>query len=187
MPDVADFGLGPGACSLSLHIQCALLTLCSTGYNDRKGTSFSQVQQADDEDDEDEMLAEMTTTKGQTKLTFGKKPAATASKTKVKASAKSAAKGKGKGKQVVVDSEEEDDDDDSGSGSRSRSRTVHDGFDELDYSDDDAPSQRSGAGGRKVTGAAVSSSSKRATTATSRKPVQTIICLLYTSPSPRDS
>ncbi|GAA5901210.1 hypothetical protein JCM8208_002305 [Rhodotorula glutinis] len=145
IPDLADFGLGPG-------------------YNDRKGTTFSQVQQADDEDDEDELFAEMTTTnKGQTKLSFGKKTATT-SKTRAKAPVKAKAAPKGKGKQVVADSDDDDDNE-----SPRSSHTLRDDFDELD-DDEPAPSQRKTA------------STKRAA---ARKPVPTV--MLDDSDSESDS
>ncbi|GAA5921422.1 hypothetical protein JCM3775_003041 [Rhodotorula graminis] len=147
VPDLADFGLGPG-------------------YNDRKGTTFTQVQQADDEDDEDELFADMATTKGQTKLSFGKK-APTTSKTKGKAPVKpkSAPKSKGKGKQIVADSDDDDDDDKS---PRS-SHTLRDDFDELD-DDEPAPPQRQPAPTRR---------------AAARKPVPTV--MLDDSDSESDS
>ncbi|GAA5983791.1 hypothetical protein JCM11641_005193 [Rhodosporidiobolus odoratus] len=114
VPESQDFGLG-------------------TGYNDRKGTAFSQVQQADDEDDEEDLVRTMTNSKGRAKLTFGAK-----SKPKAKAPAKKPAapsKGKGKAKQVVVDSEDEDQlesDDDPRS-----SHTVR--ADDMDVGDDETP------------------------------------------------
>ncbi|GAA5860031.1 hypothetical protein JCM8547_003065 [Rhodosporidiobolus lusitaniae] len=88
VPEAQDYGLG-------------------AGYNDRKGTGFSQVQVADDEDDEEDLLRDMAGG-GQTKISFSAK-----AKSKAKAPAKNAtstskAKGKGKSKQVVVDSEDED-------------------------------------------------------------------------------
>ncbi|GAA5834933.1 hypothetical protein JCM9279_007149 [Rhodotorula babjevae] len=146
IPDIVDFGLGPG-------------------YNDRKGTTFSQVQQADDEDDEDDLFTEMTTTKGQTKLSFGKQGASTSkSKAKAPAKAKAAPKGKGKSKQVVVDS----DDDDEAESPRS-SHTLQDDFDELD-DDEPVPTQRKPAAPKR---------------AAARKPVQTV--MLDDSDSDSDS
>lgn len=122
------------------------------------------MQQADDEDDEDELFAEMTTTnKGQTKLSFGKKTATT-SKTKAKAPVKAKAAPKGKGKQVVADSDDDDDNE-----SPRSSHTLRDDFDELD-DDEPAPSQRKTA------------STKRAA---ARKPVPTV--MLDDSDSESDS
>ncbi|GAA5998793.1 uncharacterized protein JCM10292_007236 [Rhodotorula paludigena] len=115
LPEAVDFGLGPG-------------------YNDRKGTAFSQVQAADDEDDEDEMFAAMTTSKGQSKLDFSnsKKSAASSSKAKAKTPAK--AKGKSKSKQIVSDS---DNSDDLGS-----SHTLRDDDMDVDELEDDPPPAR---------------------------------------------
>ncbi|GAA6055380.1 hypothetical protein JCM3770_001080 [Rhodotorula araucariae] len=154
IPDHTDFGLGPG-------------------YNDRKGTAFSQVQQADDEDDDDDLFAAMTTTKGQTKLAFGKKGATAASKAQAKAPAK-AGEGKGKAKQVV-ESSEDDDDDGSAPGSSRTLRGDNDmDCDELDDDDDGAPSQRSTSrgGGRKPAGTAAAAPRR---TGAPRKAVQTIM------------
>ncbi|BGP23236.1 BRCT domain containing protein [Rhodotorula toruloides] len=113
LPEFVDYGLGPG-------------------YNERKGTAFSQVQRADDEDDEDDLYEVMTTSKGQLKLNFSSK---TASKSKASTS-KAKPKAKGKAKRVLADS----DDDSDAVGS---SNTVRGDDMEVDELDDDAATQRS--------------------------------------------
>ncbi|GAA6034862.1 hypothetical protein JCM8097_009337 [Rhodosporidiobolus ruineniae] len=138
VPESQDYGLG-------------------AGYNDRKGTAFSQVQQADDEDDEVELLRAMGTSKSQAKLTFSK------SKAKAKALAKKTAsksKGKGKAKQVIADDEDEEDQLDSDGDDFRSSNTLR--ADEMDLDDDDndaSPPARSTASRSKK--AASSSSSAR--------------------------
>ncbi|GAA5887291.1 hypothetical protein JCM6882_002478 [Rhodosporidiobolus microsporus] len=128
VPDAVDFGLGEG-------------------YNDRQGTAFSQVQQADDEDDEEDLLRSMTTDKGQIKLTFGaaKGKAKAKAKAPAKKPAASKAKGKGKAKQVVVDSEEEEEHQLASNDDVRSSNTLR--ADEMDLDDDDdddgAPPSRS--------------------------------------------
>ena len=122
------------------------------------------MQQADDEDDEDELFSEMTTTKGQTKLSFGKQGASTSkSKAKAPAKAKAAPKGKGKSKQIVIDSDDDDEE------SPRSSHTLQDNFDELD-DDELVPSQRKPAAPKR---------------AAARKPVQTV--MLDDSDSDSDS
>ncbi|BGP06491.1 hypothetical protein JCM10049v2_002313 [Rhodotorula toruloides] len=123
LPESVDFGLGPG-------------------YNERKGTAFSQVQRADDEDDEDDLYEAMTTSKGQLKLNFPSKTASKAKASTSKAST-SKAKPKAKGKAKRVADSEDDDSDAMGS-----SNTVRGDDMEIDELDDDTATQRSTASGR---------------------------------------
>lgn len=113
-----------------------------SGYNERKGTAFSQVQRADDEDDEDDLYEAMTTSKGQLKLNFPSKTASKAKASTSKAST-SKAKPKAKGKAKRVADSEDDDSDAMGS-----SNTVRGDDMEIDELDDDTATQRSTASGR---------------------------------------
>lgn len=132
---------------------------CSvTGYNERKGTAFSQVQRADDEDDEDELREIMTSNKGQIKLNFAPK---TASKAKVSTSK---AKAKGKSKRVVADSDEDSD-------AMGSSNTVRGDDMEIDELDDETATQRSTTSGR---GASRTAPAKRSAAARKAAP-QTIM------------
>ncbi|PRQ77829.1 hypothetical protein AAT19DRAFT_8897 [Rhodotorula toruloides] len=124
LPESVDFGLGPG-------------------YNERKGTAFSQVQRADDEDDEDDLYEAMTTSKGQLKLNSPSKTGSKAKASTSKAStSKAKPKAKSKAKPAVPDSEDNDSD------AMGSSNTVRGDDMEIDELDDDTATQRSTASGR---------------------------------------
>ena len=140
-----------------------------SGYVEKKGRSFSQIQHEESEEEDDEMFSELAIggskggKKGQAKLNFSKK--APVKKAPAKTSA--ASKGKGKAKQIVLDSDDEDEDSGVGSSNTLKGDTM-----ELDGDDDDDD----GFGGASGRGSKASSSSSRRkptpATSTAKRPTR---------------
>lgn len=174
LPDAVDFGLGEGTFFLPSVPQIQLakrLNTLRTGYVEKKGRSFNQVQHEEEEEEDEEMFAGLAiggskgaagTKKGQAKLDFSKKASTAGSKAKAPAK-KATTKGKGKAKQVVLDSEDEDD---SPAGSSNTLRG-----DTMDLDDDDDGDDGFGGASK-----ASSSSSRRkatpASTSTAKRPTR---------------
>ncbi|GAA5933877.1 uncharacterized protein JCM15063_000498 [Sporobolomyces koalae] len=150
IPDAVDFGLGEGYAG---------------GKN---GRSYSQIQHEESEDEDDEMYTELAIgkggpKKGQAKIDFGKKPAA--SKAKAPAKKTTAAKGKSKAKQIVPDSDEEEDafSSDDSSHTLKRDALELDSDDDDDFGDNARGSKASSASSRRKAVTPVASTSRRTT------------------------